>query len=512
MKKFAKGILISVAVIVVVLVSAIFGIGLYVESQGVQVRLETALGDELRMPVKLGGVHLSPWSGLSVAGIAIASGSTAGTAAAGTDFVHVERISARMRWRSLFSHRVIIRELVISQPSVVWPLAGDGRWQLPRGERAATSQQAVPPGAEKTHGSPIKVSLEAARIEDATVRFLNREGEPMAVLEGVTVRCPAVGDKEVRGSAIVRKITLRDHVTVENISASWSYTGDRLSVEQIDARIAGGSVRGAYGLSPGVGGTPFTLDLLFDGVDLKRLLTEGQNSGNEQNISGTLYGCLDLYGKHGERNAVGGSAHMKLRNGRMDQYPMLQLLGQALQIDELTSLELQRAEIDLRIGGGKALIDSIILESPNVSLTAQGDTGLDGKKLDLASMLTLSERVSRQLPGWVRQHFQPVADTQRQSIRFHVGGSLAHPDADLMRVIVGEKIEKQVLDVYRRFIGGGLRKKKAEKKPENEPGAATPPIATATTPAAVSGTLAPLPSPVAPAPASTTTPTPTPTP
>lgn len=519
MKKFAKAILIVGAVIVVVAVSAIFGIGLYVESQGVQARLETALSDELRMPVKLGGVHISPWGGLSVSGVAIAPGSSAAPVPAaaegamtGAEFVHVERIAAKMRWRSLFTRRVVVRELVIFEPVVVWPMAPDGRWQLPRGERMAKAPEAAPSAAAKAHARP-QVVVEAARIEEATLRFLNREGEPMAILEGVSVRCPSIEDRDVRGSVVVQKITLRDRVTIENLSANWAFSGEKLSLSQIDARIAGGNIGGAYYLSPGASGTPFALDLLVDGVDLRRLLAEGQPNGSDQNISGTLHGNLDLYGKHGEQNSVGGTAHMKLRNGRMDQYPMLQLIGQALQIDELTSLELQRAQLDLRFGDGKAWVDSVVLESPNVSLTAQGETGLDGKKLNLASVLTLSERVGRQLPGWVRQHFQPVADTGRQSIRFHVGGSLAHPDADLMRVIVGEKIEKQVLDLYRRLVGGGGHHKK-EKTQESQPVAAsTPaPLAASTPVTILSGTVAPSPSPLAPTPAGASAPVATPNP
>ena len=155
-----------------------------------------------------------------------------------------------------------------------------------------------------------------------------------------------------------------------------------------------------------------------------------------------------------------------LRNGRIDQYPMLQLIGQALQIDELTSLELRQDQLDLSVGSGKLFIDSLVLESPNLSLTANGESAVGGRRLDLASALTINARIGKQLPGWVRQHFQLVQGTDRQIIKFHIGGSLAHPDADLMRVIVGEKIERQVMDVYRRFMGGGWHKKKGEKSGE----------------------------------------------
>ena len=529
MNKLAKRILIALAVLGAVLVLAIFGIGLYVESEGVQARLEAALSSEVRMPVKLAGVHFSPWGGLSATGIAIPSEpgkAVPGSAPIAPYFLEVERVEARIPWGPLFSHQVIIRELAVIQPSVVWNQDANGRWRLPKFDApsevnavktAAPSvgdQTPVPPGSEsapqaresqtRPQGPKMVVHVDSARIEDATFRFLGRNGEPMAVFEGVTVRCPAVEGREVRGSAVIRKVTVRGRIAMENLSTSWAYVDGNLSLAQVDARTAGGSVRGSYTVKPGVDGTPFTLDLLFDGVDLKRLLTEaGEGGGAEQNISGRLNGCLDLYGLHGQAGSEAGKGQLVLRNGRMDQYPMLQLIGQALQIDELTSLELRQSQLDLRVNDGKIFVDSLVLESPNLSLTAHGESALDGRKLDLASALTINARIGKQLPGWVRQHFQPVEGSDRQVIRFHIGGSMAHPDADLMRVIVGEKIEKQVLDVYRRFMGGGWHKKKGEKAGENKvppPGGANiggnpaeagapPPAVTSTAPAA-SGTTA----------------------
>ena len=197
---------------------------------------------------------------------------------------------------------------------------------------------------------------------------------------------------------------------------------------------------------------------------------------------------------HGRRKALDGTGQLVLRNGRMDQYPMLQLIGQALQIDELTSLELQQAQLDLQVKEDDVLVSSLVLESQNVSLTAHGTTGIDGKNLDLASALTISAKIARQLPDWVRQHFQSVEGSDRQSIRFHVGGSLGRPDADLMRVIVGEKIEKQALDLFQRLSGGaGWHKKKSEKNEKKKSEKKAQESEPAATPAATAPAITPAP-------------------
>lgn len=518
MNKLAKGFLIASAAVMLFVVLIAFGINLYVESQGVQVRLEAALSEQLHIPVKLAEVHFTPWGGLKLVGFSVSAVSTG--AKTQPDFVNSPLITARIFWRPLLSRRLIVRELLVSQPTVVWVQTASGSWSLPGGGRlqlptgpepkqngwtvsvppeiSGTTSMATPQArtAGRNAGpGKLQFKIETARIENATFHFLDREGQPLADLEGVTVNCPVTATAEAHGAATIRKATFHGAAVVEGISTPFSFSNGRLTLPQIDARMAGGSLRGSYSLAPDQDNSPFTLDLLFDGVDFNRLLADLSTENLGQTITGTLQGSLDLYGQHGQQKSLGGSGQVVLRNGRMEQYAVLQMIGEALQIDELIHLDLREAQLDFRLGEGKAFIDSLVLESPNLSISATGTTGLEGKRLDLAARLTVDPNISRRVPGWVQSNFQPLTGSDRKLIPFRITGSIQHPDTDLVRNLVGQKYAKEVMDVYRLLTGGSRHKKKSDKsqktEDKNTEAAAQPTAAPSPSPSASAGPTSP---------------------
>ena len=508
MNKVAKGFLIALAAVAGLVLALVLGANLYVESQGVQQRLESALSTELRMPIKLTQLHFSLRGELAVSGLAVPASEDSGVASKpsqpGTgNFIEAPEISARIAWGPLFSKRLVIRELVVTDPKVVWTQTDEGKWLLPTtqaqptalgpeaGEKPEALTQTTPqPSAQPAPLKPevpkepasvandshqkLEFKIEAARIENASFRFLDREGQPVAVLEGVTVVCPEVAAHEAKGRLTIRKITLHDSFVLEDLVAPLSYINEQIKLTDFEARIAAGSVRGTYELHPVEEGAPFTLDLLVNGVELGRLLSQEGTQDVEQRVDGTLQGSLDLYGQSGRKKSLGGSGQLQLRGGRMEQYSILRMIGQALQIDELTRLELQHAQVDLRVGDGKVYVDSLVMDSPNLSLTANGQTTLDGK-LDLKATLSVNRKISRQLPNWVDANFQPSESGDRRVIHFGVNGTLAHPQTDLLSAMVGQKIESQVLDVFRRVIKGSDKpKKKRDKKKKASSSETTP--------------------------------------
>ena len=94
-----------------------------------------------------------------------------------------------------------------------------------------------------------------------------------------------------------------------------------------------------------------------------------------------------------------------LRDGKLQQYSLLVALGQILQIDELTQLHLEQAEVKYHISPGIVTIDQLLLRSPNIRLTATGTISFSGK-LRLDSQLALNDKVRRQLFAPIRENFQ----------------------------------------------------------------------------------------------------------
>jgi len=482
----AKGFLIAVAFIVIAVALAAGILKGWLGSATAREGIESALSEAVHAPVRIGELSFSFWDGLHARGVVIAQGSDASQ----PPLADVPEMTARLRWLPLLAGRLSIREIVFSNPSLVW---------IPRGvtakDHAETtgSAQSAPQSSEAPAAArpsvahlerekSVRLELQSVRVENATLQWIGRDGAPVAALEGVQVLAPRVAG-DAAGVLSFEKGSLYDRIPLESGSAQWSYADGTLVLNAITAQVAGGKMTGSYRLQPKR--QQFSLDTVFEGLDLKTLLAEG---GSRHAFSGSLSGWLDLYGRHGHPAKAGGVAGLRVRDGRMEQYPILQRLGQALQIEDLGKLDLRDAQADLRIGEGKLWIDRLALDSANLAIAASGTSDLDGGNLDLASVLSVTPKVSRQLPSLIHDHFQPVAGSDRESIAFHIGGSIARPEADLMRVLLGEKLQKQVMEVYRMFTGSSSKKDKEKAKEAKEK---TPSAASSSLPVPAPGVLTP---------------------
>src|SRR5207244_13108005 len=109
-----------------------------------------------------------------------------------------------------------------------------------------------------------------------------------------------------------------------------------------------------------------------------------------------LVGNFQASGKTGDAEALVGKGEIYLREGRVEQYRLLVLLGQILQIEELQELHLEQAEAKYRLSPGLVTLDELILRSSNIRLTASGTVGFDGA-LQLNSQLAINDRIRGQL-------------------------------------------------------------------------------------------------------------------
>src|SRR5437870_9739158 len=134
--------------------------------------------------------------------------------------------------------------------------------------------------------------------------------------------------------------------------------------------------------------SPFTTSVKFRNVLADQIV---ENAGGAKGMgSGKLEGNFQASGKTAEPNALIGSGEIFLRDGRIQQYSLLVLLGQILQIEELQELHLEQAEAKYHLSPGLVTIDELILRSPNIRLTASGTVAFDGK-LKLDSQLAINE-------------------------------------------------------------------------------------------------------------------------
>jgi uncharacterized protein involved in outer membrane biogenesis len=106
---------------------ALLVVNLYVQSQGTQARIQQELSRRLQTPIRIRSISVTPWGGLTLSGITIPQVSSATT----IDFLEAKSFHLHVRLLPLFSRRLIIKEVSLLSPNVVWAQTADGKWRLP---------------------------------------------------------------------------------------------------------------------------------------------------------------------------------------------------------------------------------------------------------------------------------------------------------------------------------------------------------------------------------------------
>ena len=143
MKKLSRILLIVLAAILGVAVLILLGVNLYVQSQGTQARIQQELSQRLGTTLQLRRISVTPWAGLKLSGITIPQ-SQPGISA---DFLTAKTFRLRIKFGSLFSQRLVIKEISLINPEVVWAQNEDGKWRVP-----STPPE---PADQRSRGPPV---------------------------------------------------------------------------------------------------------------------------------------------------------------------------------------------------------------------------------------------------------------------------------------------------------------------------------------------------------------------
>ena len=328
--------------------------------------------------------------------------------------------------------------------------------KTPLPHRPQPSRRLPPPGRPRRRNSLLRkrggfeVSVSRLKISDGTFDFLDNHRKRLASLSGVDVTCPVADKEKIEGKASSEKISIKDHVFLEKLRTPFSYAGGTLLLPAISTSVADGTMNGSFKMQTDSADSPFNTSVKVQNVNLERLITEA--GGPSGQVSGRFNGFLDVSGMLANAKSLSGSGQIVLENGQIQQYEFLQMLGKGLQIEELMQLTLRNAQADYRIENGDILLDQLLLESPNLKLTAQGTVHLDGA-LDLSARLTIYPKIIHQLPRIIAENFTPVENSDQRYVDFDVKGTISKPKTNLLERMVGRKIEKQAIDLIRSLFG-----------------------------------------------------------
>ena len=491
MQKLLRLILVVLGALIALAAILLVGVNLYVQSQGAQAKIQQELSRSLGVPLKIRSMSVTPWGGLELSGITIPQTSSVGS----KHFLEAKTFQLRVRFVSLFSRRLVIKEVSLVRPRVIWPQDTEGKWHLPRAQK--TPSRAVPtkqaqassqPGTDgnvQTNASPpitlttkassspkvrgsgeprgqepsLTVAPEVRRVsvKDGDFIFLDQAGRLIASFTGVDFRTNIRSALAFHGDAMVTRISLRDRFFLDQLHSPLRYEPDVLELSKISARVAKGEVDGYFAIQPEAEDSPFTTNVNFHDVLADQIV---ENAGGPKGIvKGKLEGNFQASGKTSNPEALTGKGEIFLRDGRVQQYKLLVLLGQILQIEELQELQLEQAEAKYHLNPGLVTVDELILRSPNVWLTASGTVAFDGT-LQLNSRLAINDRIRGQLFKAIRDNFRPIDEPGYSAIEFQVGGTVERPSTNLVEQLVGRDISSMLNS----FFGGKKNRPKKKKK------------------------------------------------
>jgi AsmA-like C-terminal region len=487
----------------------LLGVNLYVQSQGAQGKIQQELSRSLGVPLKIRSMSVTPWGGLELSGITIPQTVSVGP----KHFLEARTFRLHVRFLSLFSRRLVIKEVSLISPTVVWPQNTEGKWRLPntRATRAQTvstiqapanSQPEAGTEVAETNTAPtvtnttpavtnpasvpsspkatvkdeppgrepkLAVAPEVRRVtvKDGDFTFLDQTGRLVASFAGVDFRTNIRNALALRGDAKVARVSLRDRFFLDQLRSPLRYEPDVLELSKISARVAEGEVNGYFAMQPETEDSPFTTSVNFHDVLADQLV---ENAGGAKGmVTGKLEGSFQASGKTGDPEALVGKGEIFLRDGRVQQYRLLVLLGQILQIEELQELHLEQADAKYHLRPGLVTIDELVLRSPNIRLTSSGTVAFDGT-LQLNSQLAINDRIRGQLFKAIRDNFHRIDDPGYSAIEFRVGGTVERPSTNLVEQVVGRDISSMLNS----FFGGKKDRPKKKKKAVEDAAPATP--------------------------------------
>ncbi|MGH8102148.1 MAG: AsmA family protein [Chthoniobacterales bacterium] len=487
MGKLRQLILIAVGSLIALFAVALASVNLYVQSRATQERIQHELSQRLGAPLHIHGISVTPWGGLKLSGITIPQ--TAGSTSA--DFLTAKTFQLRVRFLSLFRKKLVIKQVSLINPKVVWMQDASGKWRLPASAEATAGRSGAPqvgaePTTEKTpkaqprppnvapktvlaESTPEKPPSMVPQIERVNMKrgnftFLDRAGRLVGDFEGVDFRSILRSASRVSGSAKIAKLSLRDRFFLNRLESPFTYEPDVLELSKISAQAGEGEIAGHFAMEPEAEDSPFTMGLSFRGVEADRIVVDA--GGPAGMIKGKLEGSFEASGKTAEPEALVGKGQILLRDGQVQQYSLLVALGQLLQIEELTRLQLQQAEAKYHITPGLITVDELVLRSPNIRLSGNGTITFDGK-LNLDSRLAINSKLRGQLFKMIRDNFVATGEPGYYALAFQVGGTVDRPKTNLMDRLVGRGLK----DLFNGWLGGGKKKKKSTEPetPEESP-------------------------------------------
>src|SRR5262249_35166410 len=210
---------------------------------------------------------------------------------------------------------------------------------------------------------------------------------------------------EYLGKLHISGVTLSDSFNFEDASSMIRCSTRSIDLSDLTASISGGDIHGHFHVDLTQPDRPYQLKLEGARVNVNEVMNRA--GGILDRAHGALEGKFELSGSFKDASQAVGNGNLEIKEGYLDQYPVLQEIGRWTQIDELQRLRLEQAVSKFSVQGQIIKVDSVQLISKNCQVDIWGaiDTG---QRLALNGRLTISQFLSQKIPNELEENFQPA--------------------------------------------------------------------------------------------------------
>lgn len=476
MRKFAKYILIAAGLALAVYVLAILGLNIYLQSEGLQKRIQTAAESAAGSPVRITGTHYTPWSGFSITGVSVRGKSGDGQ----PPFLAATSVSFRFSVLALLQGRLVVSEVVVANPFLVAHSGGPA----PAPESPAPAVQIPEPGPTPTplpetsdqqpsgvvitvpdpgpqpSPTPAPVEVDRIRITNGQAQVYDSKGALAITLTGVEVSGAIAPDRSAAGTFEVAETGVGAYVHPGHFKGTFTWKDGRLVIPDLRADWAGGQLTGRLEVGPD---KEISITGAAEGILIKKLADDAGINGDGSR--GSLFSKGTFHGYAGKPETFTGRVDVSLQQARFQPLDVIRQIGVLMGIQELQMLELKTAEAAFNIRDKKVTADSIVLESENLVMDAKGPIGFDGK-LKLQARLHLNERLRKDLAGLLGNNFKESERPGYQQMPFSITGTVSRPKSDLLDRLTGFRIGQDVGGLLKNLFRAPPPKPKAESNKE----------------------------------------------
>ena len=383
----------AVKILTVVLLGAVallgaglFALGRYLDSETFRRAAIAAAQETLGAPVTVGQLDVSLFSGATLRQVAV--GSPPGLPG---EILRAEALVVRPRFLPLLRRRLEIAEIRLDAPVVTLTRSTGGEWSFERlaARAGAASAPGTSTGPSALPPVPVPAALDVIvprlRISRGTLLVIRDRSEPMVAAEGIelTTSLSRIGSNVTgQGELTVASLRVANRVEVRTLAAPLRFGAGEITLAPVSGQLADGTLGGQATVRL-AGPGRYAVDLDLRDARAETLLAALGN----RTLSGRLQAKATLTGT---AEGTTGQGHAEIRDGQLEDFPVLGAVAMALNLPLLRDLRFDEGAIDF-------VLANDVLRTPLVRFVA-GDVKILGKGEVLLRSGTLAHEFTLLVP------------------------------------------------------------------------------------------------------------------